>query len=248
MLFIRNGIQLSAIIAVLINLQSCSSSTSGVFGQSFNVSGHWSGTITDSTGAARSTTMTLVDSGGTVSGSVNVVGHKCFSGGNVTGTATQSPTSTTGDNPLTADQEGSNEGTVSLTMNSGATSGGVSAVTIVSGGTGYIVEPVVSFASPSSGGRKASGLAVIDAGAVTAVVITDPGSGYTFDPVVKFSGGGGSDAIATATLDTTTITDEITINLVGSSSKLAGSYSGVWKGKSPTCASGTSGIVNLTRL
>jgi len=245
---VKKAMVLGGVLASLFGVHGCSSSSSGVFGQSFNVSGQWSGTITDSTGAARSTTMTLVDSGGTVSGTVSVIGHRCFAGGNVTGTATQSPASTTGDNPLTADQEGSDEGTVNLTMSSGATSGGVSSVTIVSGGTGYTVKPNVSFASPAAGGRKASGIAVIDAGAVTAVVITDPGSGYTFDPVVSFSGGGGKGAIATATLDVSTITDEITLNLIGTSSKLVGRYSGVWKGKSPDCVVETSGTVSISRL
>ncbi|MEK9743018.1 MAG: hypothetical protein VW493_03950 [Gammaproteobacteria bacterium] len=238
----------ATLLASLLGLQGCSSSTSGVFGQSFNVTGHWSGTVTDSYGVARATTVTLVDSGGTVSGTINVVGHSCFSGGNVTGTSAQSPANTTDDNPLTADQENSNQGTLTLSLASGATSGGVSTVTIVSGGTGYVEPPVVEFAAPSSGGRRATGIAVIEAGAVSAVVITDPGSGYSFGPVVSFSGGEGSDAIGTATLDASTITDAVTLNMVGSSSRLAGSYSGVWKGKSSDCAVETSGTISLSRL
>ncbi|MGB1683012.1 MAG: hypothetical protein ACPHEQ_02335, partial [Arenicellales bacterium] len=91
-------------------------------------------------------------------------------------------------------------------------------------------------------------IAVLEADAVTAVVITDPGSGYTFDPVVTFAGGEGSDAIATATLDASTITDAVTLNMVGSSSKLVGSYSGVWKGQSSDCAVETSGTVSISRL
>ena len=245
---VQKAMVLGGVLASLFGVHGCSSSSSGVFGQSFNVSGHWSGTVTDNSGAARSTTMTLVDSGGTISGTINVVGHSCFSGGNVTGTATQAPANTIGDNPLTTDQENSNQGTVTLSLASGATSGGVSAVTIVSGGAGYVEPPVVEFAAPSSGGRRASGIAVLEADAVTAVVITDPGSGYTFDPVVTFAGGEGSDAIATATLDASTITDAVTLNMVGSSSKLVGSYSGVWKGQSSDCAVETSGTVSISRL
>ena len=50
------------LIAVLAagGLAACSGGSSGgVFNQAFNVSGHWAGTISDETGAARAATMTL---------------------------------------------------------------------------------------------------------------------------------------------------------------------------------------------
>ncbi|MEK9785226.1 MAG: hypothetical protein VW546_04390, partial [Gammaproteobacteria bacterium] len=80
---VQKAMVLGGVLASLFGVHGCSSSSSGVFGQSFNVSGQWSGTVTDNLGVARSTTMTLVDSGGTISGTINVVGHSCFSGGNV---------------------------------------------------------------------------------------------------------------------------------------------------------------------
>ncbi len=101
-------------------------------------------------------------------------------------------------------------------------------------------------------GRSAAGIAVLGTDAtsdqVASVVITDPGSGYIFGPAVTFSGGEGSGAIGTATLDASTITDSVTMNLVGSSSSLNGTYSGVWKGSSSECSAQTAGNIRLTRL
>jgi hypothetical protein len=86
-------------------LSACGGSSSGgVYNQAFNVSGQWTGAMSDSTGAARLVSMTLSDGGGTVTGTISVTGHACISGGNLTGTAVQAPANTTGDNPLTADQ------------------------------------------------------------------------------------------------------------------------------------------------
>jgi hypothetical protein len=401
-------------------LSACGGSSSGgVYNQAFNVSGQWTGTLSDSTGVARAASMTLSDGGGDVTGTLSVVGHTCISGGNLTGTAVQAPANTTGDNPLTGDQENSNEGSVSLTVTSGQASGGVSAVTIDGGGSGYTSAPVVNFSLPSSGGTRASGTAIIggagrvvsitadaagtgytqdteviiappyltsgvqatatatissgaivgyvitnpgsgytivpgvtiidqetqgvssisvtlggsgytsattvtvsppeistgiqamakpiiangvitrftivtagsgyttvpdvtitdvgggsgadglavlstfsggsgavatavlnesDAGQVTGVVITDPGSGYITAPTVSLSGGGGSGAIATATIDAATVTDSVTFTLTGSSSSLAGNYSGVWKSTTTSCASQIQGTITLSRL
>ncbi len=247
-------IPLVSSLLLILAITGCSSSSSGggVFGQTFNVSGQWSGTITETTGVARAATVTFADSGGTVTGTISVVGHTCFSGGNLTGTSSQAPANTTDDNPLTADQENSNLGSVNVSLASGQTSGGISAVTISSGGSGYVEPPVVIFGTPTSEGRSATGIAVLGTDAtsdqVASVIITDPGSGYIFGPAVTFSGGEGSGAIGTTTLDASTITDSVTMNLVGSSSSLNGTYSGVWKGSSSECSAQTSGNIRLTRL
>ena len=243
---------LTAALAVS-GLTACSGGSSGgVFNQAFNVSGHWAGTISDETGVARAATVTLSDGGGTVSGTISLTGHTCISGGNLTGTTVQAPANTTGDNTLTADQENSNSGTVSLTISSAQATGGVSAVTISAGGAGYTSAPAVSFSEPPSGGTRAEGNAILGTGdtasEVGGVVITNPGSGYVLAPSVFFSGGSGSGAIAVATIDTATVSDSVTFTLTGSSSSLIGSYSGVWKSNTGTCSVETSGTVNLSRL
>ena len=80
------------------------------------------------------------------------------------------------------------------------------------------------------------------------MVMTNPGTGYVLAPSVWFSGGGGSGAIATATIDTATVSDSVTFTLAGSSSTLNGTYSGVWKSSTGTCSVETRGTVTLSRL
>ncbi|MBT3264832.1 MAG: hypothetical protein HN372_10790, partial [Acidiferrobacteraceae bacterium] len=154
-------------------LSACGGSSSGgVYNQAFNVSGQWTGAMSDSTGAARLVSMTLSDGGGTVTGTISVTGHACISGGNLTGTAVQAPANTTGDNPLTADQENSNGGTASLSVTSGQATGGVSTVTVSAPGAGYTSSPAVSFSEPPSGGSRAEGTAVIgSAGRVVSITV-----------------------------------------------------------------------------
>jgi hypothetical protein len=44
------------------------------------------------------------------------------------------------------------------------------------------------------------------------------------------------------------VTDSVTFTLTGSSSSLTGTYSGVWKSTTSSCASNTQGTVTLSRL
>ena len=240
-------------------LSACGGSSSGgVYNQAFNVSGQWTGTLSDSTGAARLVSMTLSDGGGTVTGTISVTGHACISGGNLTGTAVQAPANTTGDNPLTADQENSNGGTASLSVTSGQATGGVSAVSIELGGENYSTLPTVSFSAPPSGGSRATGVAVLGTtaadtvGQVAGVIVTDPGAGYVTAPTVIITAASGDDdaegAQATAAIDTAAVTNSVTFTLTGSSSSLAGNYSGVWKSTTTSCASQTQGTITLSRL
>ena len=240
-------------------LSACGGSSSGgVYNQAFNVSGQWTGTLSDSTGAARLVSMTLSDGGGTVTGTISVTGHACISGGNLTGTAVQAPANTTGDNPLTADQENSNGGTASLSVTSGQATGGVSAVSIELGGENYSTLPTVSFSAPPSGGSRATGVAVLGTtaadtvGQVAGVIVTDPGAGYVTAPTVIITAASGDDdaegAQATAAIDTAAVTNSVTFTLTGSSSSLAGNYSGVWKSTDSSCASQTQGTITLSRL
>lgn len=72
-------------------------------------------------------------------------------------------------------------------------------------GSGYTSAPTVVFTAPqTSGGTTAVATATVSGGKVTAVTLTNPGSGYTAAPTITFSGGGGSKAAATATLQTYT--------------------------------------------
>lgn len=75
-------------------------------------------------------------------------------------------------------------------------SGGITAVTVNTQGTGYTSAPTVSFTG--GGGTGATAVAVVTEGKVTAVQVTNPGSGYTTAPTVAFTGGGGTLAAATA--------------------------------------------------
>lgn len=76
------------------------------------------------------------------------------------------------------------------------TAGGVSAVTVTAGGSGY-TSATVAFSG--GGGSGATATATVAAGAVTAVTVTAAGSGYTTTPTVTISGDG-TGATATATL------------------------------------------------
>ena len=78
----------------------------------------------------------------------------------------------------------------------------VAAIAVTAGGSGYTSAPTVTFtASPLTGGTAAAE-AVLKSNSVSSVTLTYPGFGYTTAPVISFSGGGGSEAAATATLTT----------------------------------------------
>ena len=108
-------------ILAIAGLVACSGGSSGgVYNQTFNVTGQWSGTIKDTIYGEALISMTLSDNGGTLSGHMVTFGpNSCFTGYSVsqmTGTAAQLVANSSEDNPLTADQENSNSGSVVLTM------------------------------------------------------------------------------------------------------------------------------------
>ena len=76
-------------------------------------------------------------------------------------------------------------------------------ITIVNGGSGYTSAPTVTFTNPQQAEAeyKATATATVNSGAVTAITVTFTGLGYTSVPNITFSGGGGSNASATCTLD-----------------------------------------------
>ena len=84
----------------------------------------------------------------------------------------------------------------------------VASLAVTAGGSGYTSTPTVTISDPTgvtvaNGGVKALATATVSGGAVTALTLTNPGFGYSTAPTVTISGGGGSGATGTATLDTT---------------------------------------------
>jgi FtsP/CotA-like multicopper oxidase with cupredoxin domain len=80
----------------------------------------------------------------------------------------------------------------------GAAGGGVTGVTLLAGGTGYLTAPTVTITG--GGGTGATASATIAGGGVSGVTITNPGTGYTTAPTITLTGGGGTGATATATI------------------------------------------------
>lgn len=80
------------------------------------------------------------------------------------------------------------------------TTGGVVAVEIATGGSGYVLPPGVSFSGGA--GTGAAGIATLVNGQVQGVVITNAGTGYTSAPTVSFKAATGSGAGATASVYT----------------------------------------------
>jgi hypothetical protein len=82
--------------------------------------------------------------------------------------------------------------------------GGVTAVYMVTSGTGYTSTPTVNFTGGGGTGATATAhLAPEQTGIISAITLTTGGSGYTIPPTVTIVGGAGSGATATAVLDTT---------------------------------------------
>lgn len=77
-----------------------------------------------------------------------------------------------------------------------ALGGGVDAVSISSGGTGYTTAPTVALTGGSGTGAAAT--ATVAGGVVTSVTITNPGTGYTSAPTVTFTGAGTGAAATSA--------------------------------------------------
>lgn len=70
----------------------------------------------------------------------------------------------------------------------------VSAINIVTGGSGYTTAPTVTLSAPSAtdGALQATATATIANGVITSIPIASGGSGYTSEPTVVIIGGGGT--------------------------------------------------------
>ena len=202
----------SVLVAAAGGLSACGGSSSdGVSLQGFDVTGEWTGNLSQHNRQAL-VPITIVLSGGqALNGTIEVSGHTCIDDGNVTGTATQVASNTQGDNPLTPGiRENANQGTVKLSFEKDAASGGITAVafTLGSQGSGYTSVPTVTFAAPlDAGGERAEGIAQVggvtsgDGGALHSTVTVDTGgSGYTSVPTVTIADApaGGTTATAVA--------------------------------------------------
>jgi hypothetical protein len=76
---------------------------------------------------------------------------------------------------------------------------GVSSVAVTSGGAGYTTPPAVTF-SPPTLGTVPTAYANVAGGAVFSITVLTPGDGYTYPPIITLTGGGGTGAVAAATL------------------------------------------------
>jgi FtsP/CotA-like multicopper oxidase with cupredoxin domain len=80
---------------------------------------------------------------------------------------------------------------------------GVSAIQLIDPGSGYTATPTVTLGPPDQpGGTQATAIATFSSSVVVGpATLTNPGSGYTSPPTASFSGGGGTGAMATTTLN-----------------------------------------------
>lgn len=78
--------------------------------------------------------------------------------------------------------------------------GGITAIGLTAGGSGYTTPPTVAIVTATGdAGSGATATAVLSGSGVTDITVTAPGSGYT-SPTISFTGGGGTGAEATAVL------------------------------------------------
>jgi hypothetical protein len=112
----RNFILVGAILAAA----GCTSgsTTGGVLGQAFNVTGFYKGTMSSFNGTNQvPVSINLRDTGGGVTGQMFISGHECTEGGTITtGSASSLPPNTGTDNPVTGFQENTDEGFIAFTI------------------------------------------------------------------------------------------------------------------------------------
>ena len=86
--------------------------------------------------------------------------------------------------------------------------GGVSQVFLNNDGSGYTSTPTVTFSAPQSGINTATAVAITtsvgNVQSIYRIEITNSGIGYTVAPTITFSGGGGTGAAATCSINQTT--------------------------------------------
>jgi hypothetical protein len=76
-------------------------------------------------------------------------------------------------------------------------------IEILTGGSGYTLQPSVILSSPDlPGGQQALASAILNSGSVVAIVVDEPGDGYSTAPSISIVGGNGIGATAKTFLDT----------------------------------------------
>ena len=88
----------------------------------------------------------------------------------------------------------------------------IATISVTEGGSGYTSDPTVVITPPTYQGLGPNGSPFVTAtatagrsgNAVNAVTVTNSGEFYTATPLITFTGGAGSDAAATATMDNAT--------------------------------------------
>lgn len=79
----------------------------------------------------------------------------------------------------------------------------IASITVTNEGSGYTSVPTVTIGTPTAGyGTTATAVATVVSNKVTAITVTHAGSGYLTAPSVTITGGGGSNAAATANIST----------------------------------------------
>ncbi len=156
-------------------------------------------------GVANLLTNGTLTTGRVLGGQANPTTRLNFNGGTLKATAINSGTTFMTDANLDVVNVFSGGGTIdnsdtAITISNGLlapTGSGVNAITVSTGGSGYIGAPLVKITGGSGAG--ATGYATISGGAVTGVTVTSRGIGYqnTDTLAVTFFGGGGTGAAAT---------------------------------------------------
>ena len=88
------------------------------------------------------------------------------------------------------------------------------AINITNGGTGYASQPTVTISAPPATAtaiQATAGVVTIVGGVITAIAIGNPGRGYVTPPTVTITGGGGSNATATASIIEVELTNAVSV-------------------------------------
>lgn len=121
----------------------------------------------------------------------------------------------------------------------------VSAVNIVTGGSGYTTAPTVTLSAPTAtdGALQATATATISNGVITSIPIASGGSGYTSEPTVVIIGGGGTGVtVGSVTIVSGAVT---AINLISGGSGYSGSpFISITGGGGAGATAGTAVIQN----
>jgi len=124
-------------------------------------------------------------------------------------------------------------------------------------GSGYTSTPTVTFSSPPTGFTTATAVAITTTRnsitSVKEILLTNAGSGYTVAPTISITGGGGSGAAATCSINTTS-NGIVSVNITGGGSGYAVAptvtISGPGAGTTATATSvvGSAGSVTSIRI